>query len=80
MGRLSKTDRALLENQRAIMFALVTRSPINRAMLRARIEITSALTVPNPPKKRRKPASRKGAFANDIGDQGYRPLKMPTRP
>lgn len=69
MGRLTKTDRVLLDNQRAIMFALVARSPINKAMLRARIEITSALTVPNPPKRRRRKPQPTGAFALDCTKQ-----------
>lgn len=30
--------------------------------------------------KRRRPPRNTGAFSGDIGDQGYRPIKMPTRP
>lgn len=33
-----------------------------------------------PAKPKRRRSHNVGAFSGDIGDQGYRPIKMPTRP
>lgn len=80
MAALSKTDRALLENQRAIMLGLLMllpvpinkRSPAQTA-LRDRLNETSALTVQPVKRRRRKPKQViNGAFAMDVGDnQGW---------
>lgn len=79
MPRLTSIQRVILENQRAIMLALLQHATaISTRSLRDRLEVTSAMTVVKKPKRKRKPVSYRGedAFMNDIGDQGYPEMGM----
>jgi len=79
--RINAVNRAILDNQRAIMLALLQHATaVSTRALRDRLEITSALTVVKRPKpKRRAPrvidVIGGGAFMSDVGDQGWPKVK-----
>lgn len=76
--RLSPAERLILENQRAIMWAIAYPGEA-KTVLKPRIEITGEATIVKKRKTKRRDQILR-AFSRDVGDQGYRPLKMPTRP
>ncbi len=79
--RINSVHRAILDNQRAIMLALLqSATAVSTRSLRDRLEITSALTaVPKVKPKRRAPrvidVIGGGAFMSDVGNQGWPKVK-----
>jgi hypothetical protein len=69
--RINAVNRAILDNQRAIMWALMYPGDAKKT-LHPRFDLTSEMTIVRKAKpKRRRPRAIKigGAFMNDVGEQ-----------